>query len=257
MNVNNIIVYDDILRSYEHLISTKSFRFRKHSNEVMTKNKKFMDQKIYIEEEKLCNNSFFVSNLRDSLLELQSITCSFTPNRILSDLFNIFEKLYPEETKEIIKFKDIFSEEKIYLESDVQSGKTIKMILTSIFYLICGKDVIFILRNKKADKYQLINKFKDIFERLKNEKKYTHPNFVIFDKDEVRYGNPNFGKCYIFIEIYSKSNVKKLKRKLIPRNINNSVLYIDEKDFRDDFKDEEFIDLCSKVGINIFVSSTT
>lgn len=249
--------YTDIISLYENVLNTSSYRFRRHSEDVIQKNEELKSHLNYMEEEKLGNNSIYVSKLKNIVLEFQSLVFQFVPEELLVDLMDIFEEFFPEETEEIIRFWDTYkfsnslSKEKILLKGDVQSGKTLRMIISAICYLICGKDVVFILRNKKADKYQLIKRFEKIFERLQNEKNFTHPSFKIVDKHD----SPPMSNC-IFVDIYSKTNIKKLQKKLLPRNIKNSVLFIDEADCRDDTKDKEFITLCNSTGINIFVSAT-
>jgi len=255
--MNTLNCFYDIISIYNHLLTTYSFKFKKYSEDVIRKNKEFNTYLQFIEEEKLGDNSIYVSKLKDILTELESYVFQFVPEELLVDLINMFEELFPEETEEIIKFWDTYgfnvslSKKKILLKGDVQSGKTLMMILTAICYLISGKDVIFILRNKQADKYQLIKRFTDVFERLRDEKKFSHPSFKIVDKKDYPPKN-----CCIFVDIYSKTNIKKLKRKLVPRNMKNSVLFIDEADCRDDIKDKEFIDLCLSTGTNIFISAT-
>lgn len=171
------------------------------------------------------------------------------------NLIAIYEKLFSPEATHILKYKSIYSFNKnrsnsILLKGDIQSGKTAMIILTAMLYLSCERDVILILRNKDDDKKQFKQRFHQFVELLK-ENGYTNKNFQLIDKHDT---SPDHA-C-MFLDLYRKENIKNILNKFTNRNSENTVMYIDEADLRNDIKDKEFNEIFQKIGTKIFVSAT-
>ena len=245
--------YALIVELYNTLVNSPTFEKKDGVDELIDM---FEEKKRFIRRNHMEFNPCHVTELANILFSLQKIVFGFTYGEFLVQLLDYFGEMYPEETKHIEKYLDVYNfgkenKQNILLKGDIQSGKTAMMILTSLCYLVNDRDVIILLRNKLDDKEQLRERFEEFVSRLKEEKGYTHPNFIVVDKKD----KTPVHSC-LFVEIYRQDNINKLLSKLRHRNINNAVLYTDEADIRDDLKDIVYNKLYSQVGTNIFVSAT-
>lgn len=218
-------------------------------------NSSFHEQSSYIREKGLFNNPLYVCRLKDIYQQMFDIIFSFSMEDKLKSLLDIYLELYPKEREQILLFQQQYTfqdpqDKTILVQGDVQSGKTSMMILTAFIYLIYDRDVVFLFRNKTDDKKQFVNRFNGFVEKLR-EKNYHNQNFMVVDRrDKI----PNHA-C-VFVDIYSKSNVHAILQKVQRRSPENSVLYIDEADIRDDTRDTEFKQLVDCIGTKLFVSAT-
>lgn len=189
------------------------------------------------------------------------IQASFHPeeDEILESLLRIFDYVFPMESIQVrqalSKFdfgNDISSNILIY--GQIQSGKTVMMILTSLCYLLCGRDVIIVVRNKLDDKLQFIDRFKNIVNQLStcpNESYCLKGYFNIVDTCDKRAVVPK--NPTVFVSIYNSKNLDKTLNVLGER-VSNSILYVDEADLRNcnDYRHPIF----SKPLKNVYVTAT-
>lgn len=247
--MSTLDTYEGILFLYQSMKKTKTYRKKSAAKEEAV----FLRLLNEIEDEKLDGNCLYVSRLKDAYVHLMDTLFSCDPADCVYDLINMLRGMYDFEVSNIIEYMETFdfgsstTKRRLLLKGDVQSGKTLIMILTAICYLISGKDVVFILRNKLDDRKQLVERFESVFEALR-KKNYTHPSFQIVGRRDAAPRH----SC-IFIDIYSKLNVSALRSKIVSRK---AVVYVDEADCRDDRKDTEFINLIARAHTTIFVSAT-
>lgn len=241
----------DIIASFNYLKTLHTFKNSK--SEVVRKK----TEEFYTLSANNNNNTLYTSKLVELYQSIITELFGFMPEEHLKSLLEIFAELYPFETIHIKKYLETYkflslSKDRILLKGDVQSGKTAMMILTAMCYLVCNRDVVFIVRNKNDDKIQLCKRFELFVRDLQEKKNYTNKNFQIIKKIE---NAPTDSNC-VFVEIYRKDNIEKLHTILKTRNPESAVLFVDEADSRDDTTDSEFIDLCNLTGTNLLVSAT-
>ena len=195
------------------------------------------------------NNIVLVSHYIDLYNAIHAEAMSFSPEEALKHLISKIEELYPNEAKHMQKYINVYEfykgDSNMLVKGDIQSGKTMIMVLTSLCYLVCNRDVIIVVRNKLDDKKQFIERFKQVVEDLK-EHYYTHPNFTLFDSGSLP------SHACAFVEIYHKNNLNKLYSQIRGRNLIDAVIYIDEADLRGNYTEQIF----KSVGKNLFVSAT-
>lgn len=253
--------FNDIYAQFLELCKTESFFEAYTDNTTVEMVLDFKKYKTYLEEEKLCDNSLFVSKLHDKYIDLSFQVFSFSVGEHLKNLFTLFERAYPDSARQIKKYWDVYSFSKgnkhILLKGDIQSGKTAMMILTALCYLVCDRDVVILLRTSNDDKNQFIDRFQEIVNAIR-ELGYTNKNFQTMDVGDKSSSPQGNTKC-CFVSIYCAGKkggyIKKLQNILQSRG-NNFVMYVDEADQRDDHKDTEFIKLRGICSTSIFVSGT-
>lgn len=207
-------------------------------------------QRIYQQWRSHKTNVMLASRLIDLYTQLHIEAVSIDPEAKFLHLLRLFKTLFPEETKQIHEFIDVFgfsnSNTSTIMKGGIQSGKTLIMILGTLCYLSCNRDVIVVVRNKLDDKHQFIDRFNQVVQTL-TDHGYVHPNFVI-----VEASSPPSHPC-VFVEIFHKGNLSRIyDSALRQRDTSKTVLYIDEADLRDEYS----ADLFRCVGKTIYVSAT-
>lgn len=192
-----------------------------------------------------------VGQLREHYLKLCAEVFAFSPEELLYNLLEIFDNLFPDEADHLRQFSVQYEFynglSNLLLRGEIQSGKTAMMVLTTLCYLSCGRDVVVVVRNKVDDKVQFINRFNSIVNELKQKASHSDGRFVAVGGSDPIPDHP----C-VFVEIFLKGNLSRLYSKIRGRNLRNAVLYIDEADLRDDYKHPLF----TSVGKTIYVSAT-
>lgn len=214
-----------------------------------------LDKAANIEARDLQFNSFAVSQLVDEYKKLVSQVFSFSHEELFSDLLKIFDSIFPLEAFELRKYfseygfhSDTIPNGNMLIKGDIQSGKTLMMILGTLCYLASGKDVIIIVRNKIDDKLQFMERFRGIVSRLGKEFGFSNKQFQIAcNSDPIASQGP----C-AFIEIFHSGNISKLYERLKTRSLRSMVMYIDEADLRANYTQKLF----KEVGKTIYVSAT-
>lgn len=254
--------FRDIVSSYEYLNSTESFLV--HYEDIKDDIYDFLELKDKIQRD-LANplvSGPFVIELRKILFKIQMTVLSHSANEYISALMDIYQEFYPEEFLNIRDYFDTFdflniqNDKNVLIKGDIQSGKTMTMILSIVFYLIIGKDVVLVTRNKNVDVNQFTQRFNEFISRLKTEKNFEHDSLQICSKFRSAKNIPK-NNC-LFVSKFYKTDIKRITAILQRRNISNAIMYIDEADSRDpeELEDRTFFNLMNYVKLNIFVSAT-
>lgn len=256
MSQQSFVKFCDILTQFYNLIETESYKNIREEKEVQCATKDFISMSLEMKEKELEENSLFVSKLYEKYSSISSKIFSFSEDEHLMNLFYMFERCFPTEAQQIKKYWNVYSfsngSKHILLKGDIQSGKTVMMILTTLCYLVCNRDVVIILRCSNDDKTQFIDRFDEIvgeFVRMG----YSNKNFSTYDICSKKNFRPESKCC--FVTIYKEKNMEKIDTILRTRN-DSFVVYVDEADLRDDRNDEEFLKLCTRCSTSIFVSGT-
>lgn len=203
-----------------------------------------------------------VTELNELFFVIQKKIFVHSSNQYVEALLKIYEEFYPEESRDLNSFFDVYdflninNDKNILLKGDIQGGKTKMMILTIVLYLITGYDVILVTRNKNVDVEQFINAFSSFVNRLLQEKDFTHQNLHVVSKFKSIREVP-LHKC-LFVTKFLKGQYNKVKNIIRSRDPEKTIMYIDEADSRDpaELKDQSFFQLMNLVKLNIFVSAT-
>lgn len=185
-----------------------------------------------------------LKRIQDAHIRLYRRIYSFSFPECLLEMLNLLAVDFPEQIEHLqaylmtFDFANPVADKKIILKGDVQSGKTSMMILISLAYLLCGKNVVILLRNRLDDATQFKDRFKEFVAHLAT-RGFTHPRF----------------ETGVFVYIYSTQNVKKIKARFAGSST-PTVLMVDEADVRDEMKDRDFARLVKRLNTTIFVSAT-
>ncbi len=237
-------------------IATRAFQESATAETLHRLHCTFQEQVVRIREQGVENHPLRVTQLYGVFQEMCSLVFQYSEDDHMQSLLEMYLEVYPDSAEHILRFWDRYqfnpSEEgkSVLVQGDVQSGKTAMMILTAFLYLVRNRDVVFLFRNRNADKIQFKTRFQQFVERLR-EWGYTNRNFYLVDRKDREPSHP----C-VFLDIYNKKNVKRMTRKLQRRHPATAVLYMDEADIRDDTADIEFKELVDLVGTKLFVSAT-
>ena len=199
-----------------------------------------------------------------NVLQVQSLVTIFTllqtkafaaypREKVLQQLMGLFCIMYPEHAVHIQEYQEQYQfcegTHNVLLKGEVQAGKTLAMVLSSLCYLVCGRDVVIVVRSVLTDKDQFHERFCQVVEQLK-EHMFFHTNFVVVTKQDKKIPSH---PC-VFVEIYHAPNLAKLHTRLVQsqKHVSNAVLYIDEADLRSKYVDPIFQDIKK----TLFVSAT-
>lgn len=196
-----------------------------------------------------------ISDMNQRLMTLQKHLFCGKENSYLNTFIKILSQAFPYEHEHIFSYLREYDftherRENILIQGDVQSGKTMIMILVSLCYLACNKNVIIVFRTSLDDKNQFQKRFEETVETL-SFFGINHPHFVF--KDSLSEFNPH-SPCAMGL-IYYDSYMKKLLDTYEPQ-ISQTVLFVDEADLRDEDAQPNFVALQEKVLRTIFVSAT-
>lgn len=217
-------------------------------NNILLQDAEF--QRAYNQWKTQKHNVMLATTLIDVYNRLRNGLFAIHPELKFFHLLRLLETLFPEETNQLYEHIDVFgfsvSNNNTIMKGEIQSGKTLMMILGTLCYLSCDRDVVVVVRNKLDDKQQFIDGFNQVVQTL-SEHGCIHPNFVIGTST-----SPPPHPC-VFVEIYHKGNLARIHESVIrQRDTSKTVLYIDEADLRDEYSS----DLFRCIGKTIYVSAT-
>lgn len=223
--------------------------------EVMRIEKSFRELAAHMQTKNLKLDPLFISNLSILFQKYADAIWDFNKSEKLISFLEKIAILFPHEHRHIMTYFDSYfsrrdEQKSLLLKGDIQSGKTAVMILVSLCYLTCDRDVIIILRNSLDDVLQFTERFQTFVSALKRIRYFDH-RFIIAPRNRSAPAH----SC-VFVVNYMKTNLRKLYGNLTFRNMSNSVMITDEADMRDDDKDAEYNLLRKNVGLSLFVSAT-
>lgn len=241
--------FEDLVSSFQFMSAARS------AQGLVTERQAFEKFAHRIEKEGQTNNSLFVSQLYDMFKTFSDKMFAFSPEEFFHDLLNALDNVFPFDAKLIRNYINAFgfhladdgARENILLQGEIQSGKTALIVLSSLCYLACGRDVFVITRNKTQDKNQFVRRFSEIVRYLKNNEGLTNKNFTAIDGKNGVPDHP----C-IFVELFLAGNLNKLYEKVRGRNLKDAVVFIDEADLRDSYVAK----VIKKAGKVVYVSAT-
>lgn len=240
--MSDIRKYNDLISCFESLRNSDSAKMVKSQFE-----KAFLKKKAYIELKCQEGNPLHLGKLLDIYNDFVKDVFRSKPEHLFTYLL---DELYPFEVEHVLKYMTSYEfsegDSNVLLKGDIQSGKTLMMILTTLGYLMCDRDVVIITRNKLGDKKQFIKRFNQVVDRLREVKAYSNKNFTIGS-----IHNPPNHSC-VFVEIYMRNNIQKLYECISQRELDTAVVYIDEADLRGSYRHSLF----NEAGKIIYVSAT-
>lgn len=183
--------------------------------------------------------------LNNSLKKIHALM--FDPNDpqvALIRFLALLETEYPDEVQVIrTNLHLINTEHNVLLKGDIQSGKTLYVILLTLASIVCHKKVIILLRCSVSDGEQLHRRFLQVVNKLKtlgvDTRKYTISNLKKKETTRCVYS------------LFSEKNCVELQSQAKGR-----VLIVDEADLRTS-TNKSFFKLADKVNKCIYVSATT
>lgn len=244
--------FEAITINFKDILSTEFALAKRGDVSIRYIKKRFQLKKQFITANHLRTDALHLYELESIMRELIDLVYDKDIDGMVRSILTIYREEFPEEYNNIMtmfhkyNFKD--GAHRAIICGDVQSGKTAIMVLTAILYVVYGRDVVIVCRNKLDDKSQFISRFREIAQVI-HSRGYTQPICIVDRKDKL----PKHA-C-VMIDIYSKKNVLRLMTNVQKRN-RQSVAYVDEADVRDDIKDVEFRRLVDSVTMTLFVSAT-
>ncbi len=243
--------------NYEFIISAfNQLRFFTHSSigvKFVRIEEQFEQARVHIERTLEKDNPVRL----DQLVQIYQkyLTCVFeisSPTDTLQFFTRKLHNLYPHYMTQLQEYFTTYEFERgvsnILIKGDVQAGKTLMIILSSLCYLVHDRDVIVIVRNKLGDRNQFIDSFNKVVDDLKKFEMYTNKRFVIAP---TKGALPSHA-C-VFVEIYIDGNLTKLYKRIAQRRrMETIVTFIDEADLRSEYPNKLF----TTMGKQIYVSAT-
>lgn len=191
------------------------------------------------------NDILVYDGLNNSLKKIHALM--FDPNDpqiALVRFLALLETEYPDEVQVIrANLQLLNADTNVLLKGDIQSGKTLYVILMTLASIVCHKKVLILLRCSVSDGEQLHRRFLQVVAKLKSlgvdTRKYTISNLKKKEKTRCVYS------------LFSEKNCSELQAQAKGR-----VLIVDEADLRV-AANKSFFKLVNKVHKCIYVSATT
>jgi hypothetical protein len=214
-------------------------------------------------EQKLKQNQFkgqtvfLVSELNRVLMSLQEIL--FVGNELdyLDMFLSILSQSFPEEYSHIKNNFDVYEfiheqGNNILLQGAVQSGKTMVIILVSLCYLACNRNVLIVFRKSLDDRTQFKKRFEEVVQVLR-EKGIVHRNFVF----KTSLSKHVKGTTQMMGLIFSSDDqMDRVRKRYGKTELDKSILFVDEADLRNESTNVCFVQLQQSVARTVFVSAT-
>lgn len=243
--------YSDLLLAFKVFESSEDF---KETNRARAEALKFISVADEMRAMKVENSPMKLAELYAAYRTFTDAFCSFSGELYLRELFELLSVQYPFEFDNIRKHMPLYDftnyeKHNLLIKGDVQSGKTAIMVICSLCYLLCGRDVAVLCRNSLGDVNQFIDRFEDTVAALE-ALGFRNKNFRV-----ARRGRPLTRDPCLFVYNYSEQNVKSLLTVLRARAIGTTVLFVDEADLRSGTQ-KAFVSLQTQVSKTVFVSAT-
>lgn len=245
-----------LIKAYRTFILLDEYKQSCEAKEKASKFRQLVRQFRTLRNDNQWTKMVIVGDINRALMVLQEAIFRGNEQVYLEFLFGHFAHLFPEEFSHIDNHMGIYNflnpqESNILLQGEVQSGKTMVVVLVSLCYLACNRNVIIVSRNSLHERVQ----FKDGFERAVNalrSKGITHPNFV-FQDDLKKHVH---GKIEMLGLIFSDDKLMGRVLEKYGSEIAQTILIADEADLRNERKNHYFVRLQQNVARTMFVSAT-